>query len=670
MPVRQGAHSGTSKPSLIEELLDLQIPHDIRLSPNSQQVVYSTNLTWGHKRADCEHAESTLWLAETGKEHSSRPLTEGDYDDRDPKWCSGGKSIAFLSDRGKRGESCAIYMLDVDGNGQPAPLTPAGNERQIEKFELSPDKKTIAYLSSDEKTQEEREREEKKDDANVWGEHWPFNRLRLINVASKEVTVLVSKDAHIVDFAFNDEGTQIVMAEAQTPDIESRFLQGTTFSVVDVTTGSLLPLCRFPQYTAGLAWAGDTIFLVGMVAETMFNSALCVWKINIAAVAEAGKARYERYAYGESNDCMQLRKIGGDVIALVEEGMEDQLRVLDGHTLFARKREIEAWDAAFPSDSDEVVLALAQSAVNQPTEVYSTTASGGAMVQLSSHGQRLSHQQFGTCTFISCPSLDGKVTLECPLLLPSSISQQHLPTVVLPHGGPYYRHTETFDGYYMMWAPFLLAHGYAVLLADYRGSDGRGEKWAAYARGTGKADYEDVIAQTNRAVELGYADPERLAVGGWSSGGFLTNLAAVRNGTHGLGWKYKAAIPGAGICDQDAMTFMSDVGCWQAELAGAGRPWQLPKSNVRNRQGSAIWEFHEALKAGVEIPPLLILHGEMDDRIPIGQAVAMRRAMIDAGLPFEFVSYPRERHYLLERRHQVDCAERVLRWVDRWIGKP
>ncbi len=85
--------------TLIEELLDLHVPQSVKLSPSGQQVLYSTSYTFDHKKGD--HKQSTLWLAETGKQHSARQLTTGERYDHDPAWSADGKSIAFISDRGK-----------------------------------------------------------------------------------------------------------------------------------------------------------------------------------------------------------------------------------------------------------------------------------------------------------------------------------------------------------------------------------------------------------------------------------------------------------------------------------------------------------------------------------------------------------------------------------------
>jgi len=658
--------------TLIEELLDLQIPQSIKLSPSGQQVLYSTSYTFDHMKGD--HKQSTLWLADTGKQHSARQLTTGERHDHDPKWSPDGRSIAFISDRGKQGESSALYLMSATLPGEAFPLTPAENERGIAKFEFSPDGKTVAFISADEKTEDQKKREKEKDDVQVWGQDWEFNHLRLLDVASKKVTVLEGRDFHVTDFAFSDDGSKIAYAKTKTPHIESPFQFGTTFCVLDVGSKKSSDLSHFPEGARGpLTWAGSYLYFLGPKAETIQTCSQVVFRLRTDGKEEV---KYEYHAYGETNCAFALVKAGGDVIVKVEDGMHDQLRILNGHTLFSKKKLIEAWDAAFTHNSDEIVLAIAQGDTNHPTEVFTTTASGGAMVQLSSHGKAFADRNFGTCTYLSCPSTDGKVTLECPFYTPASAPTEPngkpstpLPTVVLIHGGPYTRHNERFDGLYFMWAPYLLASGYAVLTADYRGSSGHGDAWARYAyKGCGTHDYADIIAQTQCAIDNGWADKTRLVVGGYSQGGFLSYLASVRNGTHGLGWDFKASIPGAGMTDLDSMCFTSDVGFWEAEICGGGAPWTLRKGDTSNRAGSAIWEFAEAVEKGVRIPPMLILHGEKDERVPIEQGRAMRRAMESTGLVFEYVTYPREPHLMQERKHIVDTGERVKGWVEKWIG--
>ena len=202
---------------------------------------------------------------------------------------------------------------------------------------------------------------------------------------------------------------------------------------------------------------------------------------------------------------------------------------------------------------------------------------------------------------------------------------------------------------------------------NYRGGSGHGEKFAAYARGAaGTVDYDDVITLTPHCIEQGLIDKERVMIGGWSQGGFLSYLAAVRNGTHGLGWSFKAAICGAGVTDWDSMSVSSDMPNFESELGGIA-PWCTSSADVRNRRGSPLWELAEAGKAG-RIPPVLILHGEMDVRIPLTQAWAFRRGCKKWKVPCEMVTYPREGHGFVERKHFLDMYHRVKKFCDLHIS--
>lgn len=249
-----------------------------------------------------------------------------------------------------------------------------------------------------------------------------------------------------------------------------------------------------------------------------------------------------------------------------------------------------------------------------------------------------------------------------------------MPTIVLIHGGPDVRNTNRFNTICYYWTPYLLRLGYSILLTNYRGSSGKGEAFASYStRGVGKWDYEDVVTLTNNAIEKGYADPKRLVVGGLSQGGFLTYLCSTRNGSR-YPWKFAAAIPLSGITDSDAMAMTSDLGsAIEAEFHGGLSPWNMATDDVRTRQTSALWEVNAAVEKSKKtgemvIPPMLILHGEKDERCPITQAWGMRRALEAHGLPYQFVTYPRQPHLFVERNFWLDLAERVGGWCEKYIG--
>jgi dipeptidyl aminopeptidase/acylaminoacyl peptidase len=193
-----------------------------------------------------------------------------------------------------------------------------------------------------------------------------------------------------------------------------------------------------------------------------------------------------------------------------------------------------------------------------------------------------------------------------------------------------------------------------VLLPNYRGGRGHGNAFANAARaGMGTVEWDDVMAATDAAVERGIADPDRLGIGGWSQGGFLTAWAVTQTN------RFRAGVMGAGVSDWGMMAATSDLPTFEAALGGSV-PWDGPGPH------------HAAVGSPLSYAvrrttPLLIVHGADDERVPHSQAVAFYRALRDQDAPVELVTYPREPHAVGERRHQLDLMRRVLAWYDRWL---
>lgn len=650
---------------LIKEILSLEVPDQLTLSPDGKQVAYFGREKWDHKPKDAHHSR-VIWVADTTSAQSARRLTEGDFNDRAPQWAPDGSAVAFLSDRGERGKSCAVYLAAPSGDGEPRAVTPAASGQQIAKFRFSHDGRHVFFAATPEKSADARAREERGDDVQVWGEGWEFAHLYRAEVESGQVEALFDEDVHVVDFSLNDEGDGVALVTGKTPHIESDFLHGCEIRTFKFEEGRLREeqSVHIPREPYDLTWCGSSLYFITWNVPENSSTGLAVYSIDLSA-NKSGELHYSRIAYGDENCAIPgLRKAGDKLLVYVHHGMEDQIRLLDGTILFTQKKKILDYDAVVPQDSSgDITMVLATGDINTPTEVFTVdTTTSSLTTQLSSHGSSFTarHRLAHTLIFLSCPSLDGSETISGFYLRPAGAAAP-LPTYVSIHGGPYGRITDTFDTLdpVLVYAQHLLAAGIGVLVPDYRGSSGRGQRYATVRYGAD--DEPDVAAVTQRAVALGLADAARLAVGGWSQGGYLSYLSAVRNGGHGgLGWRFRCAVAGAGVTEWDGMALTSDVGYAQAE--GSGCLWRLDKDDVSTRGGSALWEFRKAVEEG-RIPPLLMVHGEKDARVPITQAWGFRRAMEEAGLSFQFITYPREGHFIQETLHLEDLIQRVVGFV-------
>jgi dipeptidyl aminopeptidase/acylaminoacyl peptidase len=226
--------------------------------------------------------------------------------------------------------------------------------------------------------------------------------------------------------------------------------------------------------------------------------------------------------------------------------------------------------------------------------------------------------------------------------------------VVLVHGGPYGRWAPGLHLWWADWGQWLATTGYAILMPNPRGGFGHGERFAAAARAdVGGADYGDVIAMHDAAVERGIADPQRRGIGGWSQGGFMSAWAITQTR------RFKAAIVGAGPTDWGIMAATSDLPSFERTLGGSV-PWDGVGPH-RHAQLSPLSFARDVTT------PALILHGQNDARVPLNQAISFHRALREVGTPTELVVYPREPHGIGERAHQLDLLRRVRAWYDRWL---
>lgn len=673
----------------VRKLCDLEIPGDIRISPSGEKVVYSTSLTWGHLKGKVP--VTTLWLATLGEANSSRKITEGTHRDHSLAWHPLKDEITFVSDRAGNGSKSAIYTMSPTDIGKAVPITPEKNEQAIEKFKFSPDGTMIAFISKDEKTEEERQREERGEDVQVWGQGYRYSRLRVLDLEAGDIRTL-SLEQHVLDLCWIDDSREgskeleIGFVACENTLLEHAHYYGTEIHVVKTDLQQPRKICFLPNRANDLSWGAVSFerydqlyFWTSARADKDFcGSAL--YEIDI----KEESARYKQVILEDAQNVTAVQSVNGRIVVKAQNRLEDSLLWARANGIvYSCKQEIEAYDLVFGTNDEELKMVVATSDVNNPVEVYSM-ARDSTIVKLSQHGDCFQRQNFGTFTTISCQTTDDhEIEIDGIYLEPSfkhdnqadsGAPSKPYPTVILVHGGPTTRVTNAFNTLYYMWTPYLLSLGYGVLLPNYRGSSGRGEDFASFSYDGADTQYEDVIALTQCAIKKGYADPDRLVVGGYSHGGLIANLCALRNGNIEHSWRYKAAISGASISDIDTMALTSDMGyAYQAELHHGATPWTRSSEDTSTRGASALWAFSDIMEISQAaqismIPPILILHGANDERCHVSQAWGMRRALEHHSLPFEMAIYPRQGHIFHEQYFWIDMALRVGRWIERHIG--
>jgi dipeptidyl aminopeptidase/acylaminoacyl peptidase len=202
------------------------------------------------------------------------------------------------------------------------------------------------------------------------------------------------------------------------------------------------------------------------------------------------------------------------------------------------------------------------------------------------------------------------------------------------------------------WAQLLASNGCAVLLPNPRGSHGYGLKFVEANRNDfGGGDFHDIMSGVDYLIERGIADPERLGVGGWSYGGYMTAWAITHTD------RFKAAVMGAGISNWMSMYGTTGITSYM-RLFFDDQPFDRTK----------VYLHHSPLAHIDDVrTPVLILHGDADIRVPLLQSYEFYQGVRDMGVKAECVVYAREPHELGERAHQVDLLRRVLEWYELYL---
>jgi dipeptidyl aminopeptidase/acylaminoacyl peptidase len=227
------------------------------------------------------------------------------------------------------------------------------------------------------------------------------------------------------------------------------------------------------------------------------------------------------------------------------------------------------------------------------------------------------------------------------------------PVILDVHGGPHGNYGYTFN----IGQQLMAAAGYVVVAANPRGSGTYGRVFAEAVRGDwGGEDWKDLQAVLDAVLENDWADRDRTAIYGYSYGGFMTSWAI------GQTDRFKAAVCGAPVFDLRSFYGTSDIGHVWAPTQWGGDIADIEAFLVE--RSPSTW-IHRATT------PTLIVHGEEDQRCPIGQGEEMFIGLKTAGCEVEFVRYPGGSHLMLRGgplSHRIDYYQRVIGWLDRHLG--
>lgn len=624
-----------------ELLADVAFLKSATVSPDGRQVAYLVSEMGEEGRRFTE-----LWCVEADGDSAPSKLATGLPRTTALRWAPDGSSLLYVA----RGQ-----LHRIRPGGDPEELTAWGGGIS-DQIPLQ-DGRRAALIAGDESTEADKRREATGDDAMVWGQHLPYDRLRICDLETGDIsTVSELHDRHVMAVAQRPDGGPLAVVSWACP-ADDPGAYTARLHVVDVDSGEARDLGPLGVEADSPVWWND--------GETWHVAYLAVPPPGVLGLAvfdvvppSDGAEAVHRDLTSEMNVCpVELVQVaGGPPLALFADGLDTAVYRLDPATsrfdqLFHRQGQLDTLTASRTGE----VIAVQATVDCEPKDVYAGSLDG-ALRRLSDTQPALRRVRWGTQERISYRAADG-LALDGLLVLPAGRTRQDgpFPLVTLVHGGPYWRFTDSLGIADPPSSQWLAASGYAVFLPNPRGSLGRGHALAASVAGAvGLAEWTDILSGIDVLIAEGVADPDRLGIGGWSHGGFMAAWAV------GQTDRFKAAFMGAGICDWGLQAAVGELGAQESELSGSSG-WDGVGPLQHDRLSPI--SYAERIKT-----PVLILHGEEDTNVPLGQSIYFQRALRRFGVEHELVVYPREGHGMVERGHQIDVMRRGLAWFDRWLS--
>lgn len=619
------------------------------ISPDGKWVTYTVRVT----SLEEEKSVTRIWMKPVNGGEAV-PMTQKTSSARNPQWSPDGKYLSFISARND--DKSQVWVLNRKG-GEAQQLTDV--EQGIEDYTWHPEGTKLALVIKESKDQG---KEEKDKPRPVVINRLQFKRdyagyldtlkshIHVYDIAADSLRQLTSGRFNEHDPVWSPDGQRIAFVSNRTenPDANNNSDIWVIRSNFKKSDQRLRQVTTNPGSDYAPAWSPDGSKLAYV---SSIEPDIIWYATNHLAVASADGENETVLTRSLDRNVRSPRfsANGESIYFLLEDSGEQQLASVkvNGSNL---NRHIEGNISVSSFDiHDSGTIALTLSRPHLPREVFIYKAE--KLNRLTDVNQPLLDSlELAEVRNIHFKSNDG-TDIEGFMTLPIGYEEgKRYPALLRIHGGP----VAQFDFSFNFNAQLFAANGYVVLNINPRGSSGYGQEFShAIWADWGNKDYQDVMAGVDYAIEEGYANPDKLGVGGWSYGGILTNYVVTKTN------RFKAAITGA-----SEVLYVSNYGHdhyqlqWEKEL---GLPW---KEEARKK-----WERISPFN-NVEniVTPTLIMGGSDDWNVPILNSEQLYQALKRIGkTKTELVVYPDEHHGIQTPSFQKDRLERYLEWYERFV---
>lgn len=696
-------------PITLDEYLNTTDITGAHISPDGSAAVIGTGAPdW--KGNSYRHV-LWLWTAQNGL----RRLTQSGTDE-DAQWSPDGKWIAFLSDRsastgkdgdigsdtaGDSGPRSATDQRDAQTSDKATRLwiiSPYGGEARplyrenldVHTFAWSADGKTIYFSATAPLThkQEEAQKEEWKDVIR-WREQERGDLLLALPVTTSLANASALPPAHELSKSGKQEpgkqekdeprlpqGAQTLSTSklaiqeiAPSPDgkdiafltesVSHRMENPADIEVFEVPAdgGETRQITHNQALEAGMKWSPDSrsiYFVVHAAGGSLEGSYRDVEGRLYHLDPQDGKIERLGADFRGSLEDLEVLP-DGKLIALGLNGTEQQMYLIEGAKA-TKLPGVAGSYAGFSAPRSGDALLVRRSSINHPGQVYlaADALHPDQTTQLTHFNPVFAERAQPEWQTYTWKSKDGTPVEGVLIFPPGQKDAKHLRMLTFIHGGPADADGNRFGADWYDWATLAASRGWLVFRPNYRGSSGYGDDFMLQiAPHLVSKPGEDVLAGVDALVKDGYADPDKLAIGGYSYGGYMTNWLITETK------RFKAAVTGAGAVEHAANWGNDDV-TWDDAWYLSGKPWETPELY---QSEAALFRMNRVKT------PTHIVQGNADVRVSYLEGVTLERALQQLGVPHSFLVFPGEGHSLANNPwHGYIKLREELKWLDKYVG--
>ena len=700
--LRRPLPAADKPPVTLDEFFDSVEYNAARISPDGGAVVVQTT------RSDWEgnRYRTDLWLyrvagATVSSGGTLIPLTQTGHE-HSPQWSPDGRWIAFLSDRGtkkpkrgsdseaasgpeKSGTSDQLFVISVSGGGESFQVTVS--EESVHSFAWSADSRAIFFATKQPQTQEAKAAQEKEwKDVIRFRESERGDEIFSVDVAGIEaawragnaapdLAAAVRRISKIADSArdltVSPDGARLAFCTDSRSGREESLDNYSIFAIDLASAEHAVVQPRVVSHTAliydHIRWAKDSrhiffVYMYGSVEGAYQDAQQRIYWVDAGptpggfpATERGQHSRWGATFDGTMSEFSVLSN--GDLVAAGELDTETQLYTQSSlESAFTKQAGLPGTYAKISTAAHSPRIAFEYSRFHQPTEIYIADSVNDLSNArpITSLNKIFTERAMPPAHTYRWAADDGK-TLEGLLIYPpGKEGAKNLPMFMLVHGGPEEADGDYFEADWYKWGALAATNGWLVFEPNYRGSIGYGDDVALgiiphIVSRPGK----DVLEGVDALVKEGIADPNHLAIGGYSYGGYVTNWVITQT------TRFKAAVTGAGAVEHVANWGNDDTVMDDAYFLG-GRPWEA-KENYNAE--AAIWQI------GKVTTPTLIAAGAEDNRVYVGEQYILERALYSRGIPVSLLIFPGENHSLEDNPwHGKIMVHEELKWIDKYAA--